>query len=241
MTKQILCAVGIAGAVLLAPNAQAATIHYTTSGVGQSTPSDAQNWGDTNITGNSAAFEITFDYDSSSIPTNSPPGSGNAMILWEAGGVGTGSGLLINSANLYFYAGNDNTDVLQAAHGLSGNPQDIQVVALLTINTGGDDTFELFVNGSSIGSDSTIETSNDWAGGNQSGIGGVFDNARFDGTPLSSARIGFTDDDDNDITLNVYDADDANFDINDVLVPEPATLGLLVLGGGILPARRRRR
>jgi len=101
-------------------------------------------------------------------------------------------------------------------------------------NAGGTGKMRLYLNGQRIGNNAEFKYWQD--GNNDAGLGGV-DSA------LGAA--GSAGDFDGQIAIvRLYS--DAKTDaevaaLYNAVVPEPATVGLLVLGGGVLLARRRRR
>ncbi|MFP6694579.1 MAG: LamG-like jellyroll fold domain-containing protein, partial [Pirellulales bacterium] len=99
---------------------------------------------------------------------------GGDQILWESGGSGTGASFTIAGGDtLQFTAKNGGTR-LQLQHALSAADISDFVQAVVTYdrnNPGDTDTLRLYVNGTL----STAQTSNnveDWAGGNNSALGG---------------------------------------------------------------------
>jgi hypothetical protein len=105
------------------------------------------------------------------------------------------------------------------------------------------DVYELFVNGASLGTKSDINMNNYWAGADGgTGLGQEGGTQRYDGTTLfdSTNMAVFTDGDDNDITVNIYDQTLPDYDLNDILVPEPSTALLSGLGLLAMVLRRRR-
>ena len=222
----------------------AAVAYFSASGVQDL--GNPQGFGGTNNTGQSVAFELTFDF-TPAVDTPTAP-----IVLWEAGATGSGAALVLNNNNLHFFAGNDTNQVVTAAHGLTATTNDVQVVSVFELNAGpgSNEVLSLYVNGSLVGSDD-FSTANIWAGSDNGGLGRIAGGAgaRFsNGTPPFNAGdvINFPN---NDIDLAIYrlassggNADNTLANIlvaPPVAIPEPSSLALLGLGGLALMRRRR--
>ncbi len=97
--------------------------------------------------------------------------------------------------------------------------------------------------GNGIGTKSDLNMNNDWAGEDGgTGLGQEGGTQRYVGTTLfdSGNMAVFTDGNDDDITVNIYDQTLGDFDLNDVLIPEPSTAMLSGLGLLAMVFRRRR-
>jgi len=168
--------------------------------------------------------------------------SGTEMI-WEVGGSGSGSSLLID----------DSTLQLSSQTGSSANRMTVQttldndhvgswlhIVGVITESGAGDDTLELFVNGQSAGSDSIADDSfTNWAGNSPWGLGTIGNN--YGGEPASTTPANFT----GDIALfNHYAIALSSAQVLDQArsfgIPTPAALpaGLALLGMVALKRRK---
>jgi|GEM_PF-6252495 len=108
----------------------------------------------------SATFEV---WVQANVAEDSGP-----QIIFEAGGTGRGVLLSLNNDQLSFFTNaEENTEVLTTI--TSGWHQIVGVINN-SFNTTADDSLELFVDGASVGT-SPVVNINDWAGGNQAGIG----------------------------------------------------------------------
>jgi hypothetical protein len=221
------------------PTARATTVHFTASdiqGLGS-----AEDLGASNITGKPTAFELIFDF------TATTDAIANAIPLLELGGNGTGMAIVLENDNLHFWGGNNLGHVFSTTHGLTAPTNDLQLVGAITFDTSGTlDTYELFINGVSLGSKSDINMNNDWAGSDGgTGLGTEGGTQRYDGTILFdyTSMTNFADGAGNDITVNLYDLTVPGNDLNSILVPEPSTFALAAFGlvGLIGFGRRRKR
>ena len=166
---------------------------------------------------------------------------GQQMLL-EMGGVGSGTAFFIDNGDLEFVEQTANdTNEAEARIALSPNATDDlhQVVGTIDVSTG---TIQLFLDGTLVASDTNAGL-NDWAGGNPLGIGSIGGNSAADNFGSLSVFDGQF------ALLRYYrgvvlGVDDVVINYEALLavapIPEPATLGLLVVGAAGLMGRRRR-
>ena len=236
MKNTLFASASIAALLAVVPSTNAATVHFTASGV--QPLGNSELWGASNITGNSTAFELLFDF------TATTDAITQAIPLLEGGGNGIGMSVVLDNNNLHFWAGNNLSFVFSTAHGLTAPQNDLQLVATITYDTSGAlDTYEMYINGVSLGTKSDTDMNNDWAGGDGgTGLGQEGGTQRYDNTTLfdSGNMAVFTDGDDDDITVNIYDQTLPDYDLNDILVPEPSAAMLSGLGllARVLRSRR---
>ena len=185
---------------------------YTDSTVANMATASPEGWGGTNNTTKDAVMEVIFDY-TAALDTLA---AANPVVVWEAGGTGNGSALVLDGANLVFFAGDHSSDHVSKPHGLTAGQNDVRVATSVAL---GANTLEIYVDGSSIGSGSV--TASDWAGSGTSAIGQIGDNAIFaDGTSApfdKTAVVNFNDGAGNDVTFAAYDATAAGFNVTGVL------------------------
>lgn len=217
-----------------APLACAAPIAYF-SASGVQSLGNPQSLSGTNNTGVDMVFELTFDFTTAVDQTTAP------IVLWEMGATGSGAALVLDGDDIHFFAGNSNTHVVSAAHGLTATATDVQVLSVFELNTNGNsETLSLYIDGNPVPTTGDFDTANIWAGSDAGALGSVAGNAgaRYIGTTL------FTDGDvvnypTNDIDLAMYVLGEGDNSIANILVPEPTSLALIGLGG-LMTARRRR-
>ncbi|MCP4389991.1 MAG: LamG domain-containing protein, partial [Gammaproteobacteria bacterium] len=143
-----------------------------------------------NPSNNSASFEIWLR----------PADTADTDMIFETGGSGDGTAILITDADadsvyddLQFVIKDSGTTVAVTAD-LSlvvGNVMGefIQVVGVYNRNhAGSSDTVQLYVNGALI-AESQVNTLNDWAGGNNTGLGGVNSGVNVSGTTAFEGDI----------------------------------------------------
>ena len=166
-------------------------------------------------------------------------------MLFNTDGTGDGTGFFLIGSTLEFRFQDDNSGAQRvvvskdlSAIGAAGDF--FHVVGTADLETASTGTGQLYVNGLAVGTAVTSSgTIADWDGGDDAGLGGVNFNVPGNGSFPDNNFPG-------DIAIfnyygqEILGADDVAAGYS-VLVPEPATLGLLVLGGGILLVRRRRR
>ena len=239
------CLVSAIAAMLITPLATAAPVAYVTQNSvgGMGNP---QTWGGLSSpgkTGQSVAFELTFDF------TSAIDGISGPLLLWEAGATGSGAALVIDDDNIHFMAGDGSDDIVSGLHGLAGGADDVQIVSVFEIGAGANGTDEklsLYINGSLL--DSTDRaTANIWAGSDAGGLGIVQGGAgaRYSNgsPPFDGGAVANFPNNGTEISLNVYrlasSGGDPDNTLANILVPEPSSLALLGLGG-LLAARRRR-
>ena len=153
--------------------------------------------------------------------------------LFEFGGNGTGTALVLNGGNLESVTQvNTTRSSCSAAMDAEAAGAWQQAVLVLTIN-GASGTSELYLNGELV--DFAAMTTTSWAGTDKFGLGEIegtmagtwSDVGSFDG---SLAKFS--------IYEEALTADTVR-GLYDQVVPEPATMGLLVLGGMAIVRRRR--
>lgn len=105
-----------------------------------------------------ATFEVVFRVDESA--------SGADRVLFEVGGAGRGVAFVLNDDVLTFNVDGDGPDINLTQTLALGWHQAVGVIDL----DQGSDTVSLYVNGQAVGS-LAGQNVNDWAGGNQAGIG----------------------------------------------------------------------
>ncbi|MCH7227323.1 hypothetical protein [Haloferula sp. A504] len=218
--------------------AHAATVaHFTASGI--QNMGSADSFGGSNITTNSVAHELIFDF------TAAVDSETNPINLWEAGGSGRGAALVLQGDDLYFFAGQNNDDVVFGNHGLTSPTLGVQIVTVYEIGagTGSNELLSIYVNGNLIGT-ADLETGNDWAGGENpgSGLGRIENTVRYNGSSLvnQSNVVVYPE---TNIDFAVYrlasDGGPAGNTVANILVPEPS-VALLGACGTLLLLRRRR-
>ena len=216
--------------------AQAATVaHFTASGIQDM--GGSSSFGSSDITTKSTAMEVVFDFTTTFDALTSP------VVLWEAGGSGTGSALIIEGDQVFFYAGNGSDDVISGNHGITSPTTGVQIVTVFEIGagTGTDELLSIYVNGSLV-AQGDANTSNDWAGGENpgSGLGSVYGTIRSNGTSQGSP----VDYPETNIDFAIYqlasDGGPADNTVANIVIPEP-TAALLSAFGSLFLLRRRRR
>jgi len=237
--KVLGCGVALLMAVAAPAVFGAPVQYYTASGVGGMGSNNAGIWGNVDNTNKSAAHEVFIDY--TSLVANET----NPIILWEAGGSGTGSALVLNNGQLHFFTSNSNSFVVSGNHGLTVGQTGVQIVTAFELGagTGDNELVSLYVNGNLIGT-GDFATNNDWAGGESgSELGAEAGTQRYSGTGLfNPANVVSYPETDIDFAayLLASSGGPADNTVANILVPEPGSFALLGLGG-LLVARRRRR
>lgn len=96
-------------------------------------------------------------------------------LLFETGGNGFGLGIVINGDTLFFRAQAANNDdqriILSHTFGAGEESEFHHIVGTLQVGDGGTNEGVLYVNGTEVDRTGTIGTLNDWAGGDNSGLG----------------------------------------------------------------------
>ncbi|MGD1977886.1 MAG: PEP-CTERM sorting domain-containing protein [Akkermansiaceae bacterium] len=214
------------------------TVYLSQTGAGPFSPPNAEAWGGANRSNFSFAFETFIDY------TPTIAGENNPIMLWETGGSGVGSALILDGVNLHYFAGNTNDDVLTRPHGMTVPLDDVQIVASVEMGAagGGDEVLSLHVNGNLLGS-ITVNSGNDWTGGeNGSALGQVSGTQRYTGTSLFTPGnvVNYPE---TDISFNAYwlnsGGGPADNTIENIVIPEPSSLFLCGIGSLAFLRRRR--
>jgi len=218
----VLCVVLIS--LTTAASLHAATIPFymdsTDDGaVANMATTNAQTWGGVNNTAKDTLMEVIFDYTSTlDTLTHSTATSGaptTPVVIWEAGGTGDGTALVLDGDNLVFFAGNHSDDFVSKPHGLSAGQNDVRVATSIDL---GANALEIYVNGYSRGSASVSAT--DWAGSDTSALGQIGGSAIFQDGALApftaSDVVNFNAGADDHISFSAHDATAAGFDITGV-------------------------
>ena len=106
---------------------------YTASGVGGMGNVNAETWGGGNFSNFSSAFEVTIDF------TATVDNETNPIMLWEAGGSGTGSVVVLDNDQLHYWAGNSTDDVVSATMVCQAQ-LGVQIVTVFEIDAGTEQT-----------------------------------------------------------------------------------------------------
>ncbi len=170
--------------------------------------------------------------------------TGNHMIF-NTGGDGSGTGIVLTGSAIEFRFQNaanpDQRNFRTFDLSTVGEATDFfHIVGTADVAGQAEGIGELFVNGVSVdGPVTSAGTINDWDGGDPAGLGGF--NFNIPGADPFSADA-FT----GDIALFNYYSDqiltpELILENYNALIPEPATVGLLAIGGVVLGLRRRRR
>lgn len=220
---------------LAAGSASAASFYSTTI---TGSMGDATTWGDGtgltdgDTTDDSVILELFFDF------TTAADNQAGALLLWEAGDT-SGSSLTIKGDNLLLASRHNNIlEVVDLAHGLTAPQAGVQIVSVIDLAT---DTMSLYVNGGLIGSGA--KTQDDWAGGNVGALGTAVNTNEIGARPhLNYAGYGpiasYPDAANANFSFNAYLL--ADNDLGGILVPEPASAFVGLLGLAALATRRRR-
>lgn len=241
LTTVLTCSAVAVGAM----NASAAPVSYF-SASGPQNMGAATTWGANSNRDADNAFELTFDF------TSAVANKTNPVLLWEAGGSGTGAALVLEGAELHWFAGNSNDDVVSGLHGLSAGTLGVQIVTVFDIDggTAGAELLSIYVNGTDItagGADAN--TANQWDGGeaySDLGTETIGSTYRYNSTSLfaSGSVVGYDSTGESNISFAAYQlasgGGPADNTLENILVPEPSALALVSLGMLGLMGRRRR-
>ena len=156
------------------PSVPGITAAYDLGAVGTSNAYDPFDGG-ISISRKDATFEVWFKPDSL---------AGGDQVIFEVGGAGNGSYISLQDDVLSLFV-NGQIDNTSASTTLASSDW-TQVVAVIhnTFSAGApsvDDFVELYVNGQLVSSSASLVDLNDWAGGNQAGIGQEGGNLAADG------------------------------------------------------------
>ena len=242
---KMLCGLATLSALAMMPAAQAAPVsHYSVVGAGNIGDLNADTLGAYNVTTRSVAIETIIDFNALvDTPTD-------AIILYDFGGSGTGSALVLNNNQLHYFASNSNSFVATGNHGLTAPQDDVQIVTVFELGegTGTNELMSLYVNGALIGS-ADVASNNDWAGGESgSELGEESGTQRYNGTGLFTVANVINYPDPQNISLNIYELNNAQLPDNTLenilvstnVIPSPsaALFGAVALGGMVLRRRR---
>ena len=231
--------------LLAAASAPGAAVAYFTAS-GPQNMGSTSGWGTNTERDSDTAFAVTFNY-STAVALETDP-----VLLWEAGGSGTGAALVLNGSQLHFFAGNSNTDVVSGNHGLTAGTVGVQVVTVFDIDggTGSNELLSIYVNGTDItGGGADADTANAWDGGesfSDLGTKVIGSSYRYNSTGLfsSGSVVGYDSTGETDIDFAVYqlasDGGPVDNTLPNILVPEPATSASFGLAAVLFLLRRRR-
>jgi hypothetical protein len=222
----------------------AAVAYFTASG--PQNMGTTGNWGTNSNRDADNAFELVFDF-TTAVDTETKP-----ILLWEAGGSGTGASLVMDGDELHFFAGNSNDDVVTGLHGLSAGTVAVQIVSVFDVDggTAGDELLSTYVNGLDItGGGADAATANAWDGGeafSDLGTKTIGSSYRYNSTTLFATGdvVGYDSTGETNISFAAYQlasgGGPADNTLANILVPEPSTWAVAGLGGIALLLRRRR-
>lgn len=236
----------LAGIALSASSASAASAFYTDSGFGTMNTANANNWGSSNKTTSSVMFETFIDFTTAVDDATDP------FSLFELGADGIGSGIAIDGDDIIFAAGGGsvaNTAQATGLHGLTAGDYNVQILGVLEFGagTGTNELLTLYVNGTLVATADNA-TGNDWAGANNSTLGGsdsfsIFEYTTLNPTPDDGSNgiyAGDYPDQTTTITFASYELGVDGNTVANIAVPEPGSVALLGLGS-IMFLRRRSR
>ncbi|MBI1368180.1 MAG: hypothetical protein GC162_05950 [Planctomycetes bacterium] len=148
-------------------------------------------------------------------------------VLWEVGGAGSGTSLILVNNELRLSSQTTSTANLMVASTIldsSALSKWLDIIAVLKPGSGGSGAMDLYVNGVLVATSTIGSGYSTWAGGNTWGVGVIGTGGNIAGTLTS----GFTNFDGSIALFNHYDYALTSFAVNEAtfthLIPAPAAL-----------------